>query len=133
MHSCYRPQRSCGLGNIFTPVCHSVHRGVSASDTPLPGRPSHQGDPPEGGTPLPRRPLPPGKETPRQGDPLPRKPPRRRPLRKETPLEGGTTPQEGGTPWKETPRKEAPPKEAPPARDTPQEGGTPQAHTQGGN
>ena len=24
---CYRPQRSCGQGNIFTPVCHSVHRG----------------------------------------------------------------------------------------------------------
>ena len=31
MHSCYRPQRSCGQGNIFTPVCHSVHRGGSAS------------------------------------------------------------------------------------------------------
>ena len=25
--SCYRPQRSCGQGNIFTPVCHSVHGG----------------------------------------------------------------------------------------------------------
>ena len=24
----YRPQRSCGQGNIFEPVCHSVHRGV---------------------------------------------------------------------------------------------------------
>ena len=23
----YRSQRSCGQGNIFTPVCHSVHRG----------------------------------------------------------------------------------------------------------
>ena len=23
----YRPQRSCGQGNIFTHVCHSVHRG----------------------------------------------------------------------------------------------------------
>ena len=23
----YRPQRSCGQGNISTPVCHSVHRG----------------------------------------------------------------------------------------------------------
>ena len=23
----YRPQRSCGQGNIFTPVIHSVHRG----------------------------------------------------------------------------------------------------------
>ena len=29
--ACYRPQRSCGQGNIFTPVCHSVHRGGSAS------------------------------------------------------------------------------------------------------
>ena len=27
----YRPQRSCGQGNIFAPVCHSVHRGSSAS------------------------------------------------------------------------------------------------------
>ena len=26
-----RPQRSCGQGNIFAPVCHSVHRGVSNS------------------------------------------------------------------------------------------------------
>ena len=36
----YRPQRSCGQGNIFTPVCHSVHRGgvcLSACwDTPPP-------------------------------------------------------------------------------------------------
>ena len=23
----YRPQRSCGQGNIFAPVCHSVHGG----------------------------------------------------------------------------------------------------------
>ena len=34
----HRPQRSCGQGNIFTPVCHSVHReGVCLSacwDTP---------------------------------------------------------------------------------------------------
>ena len=29
--TCYRPQRSCGQGNIFTPVCHSVHGGGSAS------------------------------------------------------------------------------------------------------
>ena len=25
--SYYRPQRSCGQDHIFTPVCHSVHRG----------------------------------------------------------------------------------------------------------
>ena len=27
MQSCYWPQRSCAQGNIFAPVCHSVHRG----------------------------------------------------------------------------------------------------------
>ena len=27
----YRLQRSCGQGNIFAPVCHSVHRGVCLS------------------------------------------------------------------------------------------------------
>ena len=26
----YRPKRSFGQGNIFTPVCHSVHRGGGA-------------------------------------------------------------------------------------------------------
>ena len=41
-HSYYRPQRSCGQGNIFTPVCHSVHRGRgfclnACWDTTLPG------------------------------------------------------------------------------------------------
>ena len=32
----YWLQGSCGQGNIFTPVCHSVHRGkgVSEADTP---------------------------------------------------------------------------------------------------
>ena len=41
----YRPQRSCGQGNIFTPVCHSVHRGglpgrtpPARENLPLPGR-----------------------------------------------------------------------------------------------
>ena len=56
----YRPQRSCGQGNIFTPVCHSVHRGVSSRENPParenpptrenppgPGRhPPDQADPP---------------------------------------------------------------------------------------
>ena len=53
--------------NIFAPVCHSVHRGESAS--------VHAGIPP--------------KETPRQGDPppLPRRPPAKEtpPTAKETP------------------------------------------------
>ena len=32
----YRPQRSCGQGNIFTPVCHSVHRGPGVSEAEPP-------------------------------------------------------------------------------------------------
>ena len=44
-HSCnYRPQRSCGQGNVFTRVCHSVHIGGSAS--------VHAGIPPPGPDPL---------------------------------------------------------------------------------
>ena len=70
----YRPQGSCGQGNIFTPVCHSVHRGVCLSvcwdTTLLPRRPPCQG------------------ETPCQGDPLPRRPPA-----KETPQEANTPPE----------------------------------------
>ena len=31
----YRPQRSCGQGNIFTPVCHSVHGGGVVSHKAL--------------------------------------------------------------------------------------------------
>ena len=39
----YRPKRSFGQGNIFTPVCHSVHRGGGlARRTP----PRHGGTPP---------------------------------------------------------------------------------------
>ena len=61
----YRPQGSCGQGNIFTPVCHSVHRGgvcLSACwDTPCQGdtppakeTPPCQGDPPPPPGPHPR-------------------------------------------------------------------------------
>ena len=35
----YRPQRSCGQGNIFTQVCHSVHRGGGSASV-------HAGIPP---------------------------------------------------------------------------------------
>ena len=64
----YRPQRSCGQGNIFTSVCHSVHRGVCLSacwdttpprGTPTPTRketpPRKEAPPWEGGIPLGRR------------------------------------------------------------------------------
>ena len=72
----YRPQRSCGQGNIFTPVCHSVHRAWSAS--------VHAGIPPlEQTPPLPRqtssqsrhpppRADPPGADTPQEQTPHPR-------------------------------------------------------------
>ena len=40
----YRPKRSFGQGNIFTPVCHSVHSGGGVPDQVHPPRP---------GTPLP--------------------------------------------------------------------------------
>ena len=58
----YGPQRSCGQGNVFTPVCHSVHRGgvcLSACwDTTPPSR-----HPPDQTPPWSR--YPPGAGTPR--------------------------------------------------------------------
>ena len=73
----YRPQRSCGQGNIFTPVCHSIHGGglpqcmlgyhpPPGKETPLRRRPPRKEappSPPEGGTPQEGDPL--------QGDPPP--------------------------------------------------------------
>ena len=48
--TCYRPKRSFGQGNIFTPVCHSVHR-VGGEST-WPGTPPDQaGTPPGADTP----------------------------------------------------------------------------------
>ena len=56
MHSCYRPQRSCGQGYVFTCVCDSVNRrGVCLSacwdNTPL------GADPPGADIPRSRHPL----------------------------------------------------------------------------
>ena len=69
--TCYRPQRSCGQGNIITPVCHSVHRGVSASVHAGIPHPSRADTPPEQ-TPLPRAHTPgsrpPRADTPREAD-----------------------------------------------------------------
>ena len=40
MHSCYHSQTKFGEGNIFAPVCHSVHRGgVPDTHPPGPGTP----------------------------------------------------------------------------------------------
>ena len=57
----YRPQRSCGQGYVFTRVCDSVNRGVSAS--------VHAGIPPSA-DPLGSRP--PGADTPWEQTPTPR-------------------------------------------------------------
>ena len=112
----YRPQRSCGQGNVFIRVCDSVHRGVCLSacwETPQKGDPP-EGDPPgrrhppEGGTP--------GKETPWKKTPLPQ----------EGDFPEGGTPLEGDPTGKETaPRRRHPPERRPPRRRTPPEGGTP--------
>ena len=84
----YRPQRSCGQGNIFTPVCHSVHRGegvcLSACwDTtpPPPGAdpweqtPPRTDHPPRPDTPPEQNPHPPGADPPDQTPPRSRHPP----------------------------------------------------------
>ena len=72
----YRPQRSCGQGNIFAPVCHSVHRGVVVSQKalsqipPRPGTspppPDHAHHPPGPGTPPPKIKHPPDQAPPPQ-------------------------------------------------------------------
>ena len=95
----YRLQRSCGQGNIFAPVCHSVHRGLYASVN--------------AGMPPPRSRHPP-EQTPPQG---------RHPLGADPPQK--QTPQEQIPPQKQTspnpPRADTPPKADPPKTDTPQE------------
>ena len=68
---CYRPQRSCGQGNIFTPVCHSFcsqeGRGSASVHAGMPAPPD-QADPPGTRDPHPQlgRPPPPDQaDTPR--------------------------------------------------------------------
>ena len=71
----YQPQRSCGQGNIFTPVCHSVHGGgggvclSTCWDTTPQEQTSPGADtPPETRyTSLPGLSTPPGKQTPAYG------------------------------------------------------------------
>ena len=83
VHTDYRPQRSCGQGNVFTRVCHSVHRGwgclpqcMLGYHTPLQQTPPGSSHPPLGAeTPQSRQP-PPGADTlPRAGTPKSRHPP----------------------------------------------------------
>ena len=95
--SYYRPQRSCGQGNVFTAVCDSVHRGdLWQGEFPLARRPHGQGEPPGRENPRarenpPGRVNPPGKETPQPGRP----PGRENPLAGEPPQPGRTPPGQG--------------------------------------
>ena len=90
----YRPQRSCDQGNIFAPVCHSVHGGGGSTSV-------HAGIPP------------PQKQTP---------PRSRHPPKADTLLPRQQTPLEADTPQEQTPRKQTPPgSRHPPRADTPRE------------
>ena len=64
----YRPQRSCGQGNVFTRVCHSVHRGVGCLPQCMLGYHPQSRHPPGADTPLSRHPSswsrPPWEQTP---------------------------------------------------------------------
>ena len=86
----YRPQRSCGQGNIFTPVCHSfcsqgggsasVHAGMPPPPRPPGAAPLEQTPP--GSRPPPEqtpRPDPPDQTPPPGADPPGRRPPRNNP------------------------------------------------------
>ena len=93
----YRPQRSCGQGDIFTPVCHSVHRGVPGLGGWYPTR--HWGRPPRPGT------HPPGPDTP---PPRPNTPP---PQTRHPPRPDTLPP----SPW----TRHTPPDQTPPGKQTP--------------
>ena len=98
----YRPQRSCGQGNIFAPVCHSIHRGgvcsrgvFVVSQTPPRSRHPLGADAPEQTLPGSRHPpeqIPP----PRADPPWSRQPlPEQSPPQEQTPSPlGADTPRE---------------------------------------
>ena len=126
----YRPQRSCGQGNIFAPVCHSVHGGgvcLSACWDTTP--PWEQTSPwsrhPPGADPPGSR-HPPGADTPwEQTPPWSRHPPgadtpyppEQTPLRKPTPTPRSRPPEQTPPPHsRHPPGADTPP---PPGADTP--------------
>ena len=102
----YRPQRSCGQGNIFTPVCHSVHRGGFLPQCMLGYQPPRTTQNPPPGT-TPPGPHPPGTTPPRtRHPPVPDPPPPR-----TRPPPPGTTPPypwDHTTPWNQTPTPPGP-------------------------
>ena len=100
----YRPQRSCGQGNIFTPVCHSVHRGGGSASMHAGIPTPWDQTPPSPQSRCPPSRHPPGADTPPGPDP-----PRpgttwsRHPLDQTPPLGAETPPPRADTPWKQTP------------------------------
>ena len=91
-------KRSLRQGNIFTPVCHSVHRGgLPSRRPPLAGSPPGRRHPPAG--------RPPGKEAPLAGRPP-------SPGKEALPREGGTPPA-GRPPGRSPPPRQGDP---PPGR-----------------
>ena len=78
----YRPQTKFGKGNVFTSVCHSVHRGrihpptpgrhpLPKADTPFP----RQTPPSQGRRPLPKADIPFLRQTPPRQKPPGQTPP----------------------------------------------------------
>ena len=97
------PQRTCGQGNIFTPVFHSVHRGGCLPQCMLGYQPpSPVSRPPCGAdTPLAGADTPPFEQTPfqEQTPPWEQTPPRsRHPPWQQTPPRAGTPPGSGTPP-----------------------------------
>ena len=127
----YRPQRSCGQGNIFTGVCLSTGGGACLSacwdaipPSPLGWRTPRYGEPPPDGEP-PWMENPPGMENPpRWRTPLGwRTPPDGEPPRMETPPDG-----EPPLGWR-TPPMENPPPPTPPGWRNPPPPGSRHQHT----
>ena len=109
IYFCYRPQRSCGQGNIFAPVYHSVHRGggvcLSACwDTTTPGADSPGADTPLEQTPPGSRHPPWSRQTPPRADTPPEADtphPKQTPPRSRHPP--GSRHPRADTPWEQTP------------------------------
>ena len=101
----YRPKRSFGQGNIFTPVCHSVHRGGVSAPNFRGGR-GVPGEVPPRQTPLPPGRHPPGRHPPGRHPPG-QAPPRQAPPWQAPPRAG--TPPGRHPPWAGTPPGQAPP------------------------
>ena len=80
----YQLQQSCGQGNIFTPVCHSVHGGGLCLNACWDTNPPDQ-------APAPRNRHPQGADTPPPGTPQTRHPRTRHPPRPGTPQEADSS------------------------------------------